>query len=99
VIEIVGAVVSCTVIVNVATVVLPLWSAAVHVTVFMPSANHWPDVRSHFIVGIGSTRSVAVGAVNVTAAPLVADVASAVIGAGKPTTDGPSVSTTVTVNA
>src|SRR3954447_23040562 len=57
----VGAVVSCTVTVNVAVAVLPAWSVAVQVTVLPPRGNVAPDGGWQSTATAPSTRSLAVG--------------------------------------
>ena len=68
---IVGAVVSCTVIVNVVGVAtLPAVSVFVQVIVVVPIGNVDPDNGVQLAYAVGSTLSVARGAVYVTIAPL-----------------------------
>src|SRR5947207_8822016 len=91
----VGAVVSRTVTWNVDVERLPCASVARQTLRVSPIGNVAPDARSQTTVTGPSTRSTAVGAVNVTAAP-AADVASTVIPSGVPAIAGPVVSTTAT---
>jgi hypothetical protein len=92
-----GGVVSTTVTVNEACAVLPRVSVAVQFTVVVPSGNVDPDAGVQLTGRGPSTRSVAVGLVYETAAPL-APVASFVMFAGTPEIVGGVVSTTITWN-
>jgi hypothetical protein len=91
----VGAVVSATVTVKDAAVLLPRVSVPVHVTVVGPSGNIAPLAGAQVTAVLPSTASLAVAAY-VNTAP-VAPAASTVALAGTVTT-GPVVSATVTVN-
>ena len=90
-----GAVVSTTVTVNDAVLLLPDASVAVHVIVCVPSGKK-PDPPSQVTVGEGSTRSLAVAAGTTTFAPPVV-LPSTVKSAGSDRVGG-VVSTTVIVN-
>src|SRR5204863_355545 len=90
-----GAVVSCTVTLNVPVAVLPWASVAEQVTVVVPRSNVDPDAGEHDGVIAPSTMSVAVG-VKVIAAP-AGPVASWVMSSGSVST-GACVSDTFTVN-
>jgi hypothetical protein len=92
---IVGAV-SVTVTLNVAVDFRPALFVAEHVTVVVPIGNVDPDGGTHVTVSVPSAKSVAVGFVNVTAAPLEL-VAGVEMSAGTPVIVG-AVSVTVTLN-
>jgi hypothetical protein len=85
-----------TVTLNVALDFKPALFVAEHVTVVVVIANVEPDDGAHVTVSVPSAKSVAVGVVNVTTAPL-ALVAGVVISAGTPVIVG-AVSVTVTLN-
>src|SRR5690348_5192437 len=82
-----GGVVSWTVTVKVAVPVLSLSSLALHVTVVVPIGKLVPDARLQAVGTVPLTRSVAVAAANVAAAPF-GPVASTVTGPGTVTTGG-----------
>jgi hypothetical protein len=92
-----GAVVSCTVTLKEADEELPLASVAEQVTLVVVRAKVEPEAGLHSTATLESTRSEAVGAVQVATAPL-APVASRVMLDGMPLSTGALVSTTVTVN-
>jgi len=79
-IETIGGVVSCTVTVNDAVLVLPAASVAVHITVVVPNEKVEPEAGEH-VTGIEPSKLSVAVAVYATVAP-AGDVASAVIGAG-----------------
>jgi hypothetical protein len=85
-----------TVTLNVALDFRPALFVAEHVTVVVVIANVEPDTGAHVTVSVPSAKSVAVGFVNVTAAPL-ALVAGVEMSAGTPVIVG-AVSVTVTLN-
>jgi len=91
-----GAVLSLTVTVNVAVLVLFNASLAVIMTVVVPNGNTLP-LNGLAVSDVTPTLSLAVGIVYVTTAPLVL-VASAKIFAGTPFIIGAVASLTVTVN-
>jgi hypothetical protein len=85
-----------TVTLNVALDFKPALFVAEHVTVVVVIANVDPEAGAHVTVSVPSAKSVAVGFVNVTTAP-VEPVAAFVIFAGRPVIVG-AVSVTVTLN-
>src|SRR4051812_19070168 len=93
----VGAVVSTTVTVKVALASLPDVSVAEQVTVVVPSANVEPAAGEHMTGRGPSTRSVAVGSVNVTGAPDGPVASTLPMFAGMPASTGGVVSCTLTV--
>jgi hypothetical protein len=86
----------CTLTVNPADAVLPRASLAVQVTGVVPTAKVEPEAGVQVTGTLPETRSVAVGAGQVTTAPLVL-VAVTVMFAGIPDRTGGVVSTTPTV--
>jgi hypothetical protein len=91
----VGAAPSVTVIVNVPLAWFPEKSVAVQLTVVCPRGKLLPDAGVQFTLGLGSTLSVAPGAVYVTEAP-PEPVALTVVLPGMFVSTGLTLSTTVT---